>query len=924
MQSGPAPPMQPRIESPGCWRSRAAAGFLLLAAAAGGYVHKTDFSGIYVYEWEPGVIAMQIKLSTSPTLIDGGSQSDSVRAAMNLWNSYLAVVQFNSEVVAPTSSFVHGNGVSEIVITASLNGQSFPSNALAVTISGGEFDNITESDIAFNSAYSWNSYRGTLRAGVEDMRRVAIHELGHVLGLEHPDEASPPQSVDAIMNSRESHRDIMASDDISGAQALYGSPGFQPVNNNFANATAVTTFGGSASVKGSTIAATGEAGEPLHGAGNGGPSRSVWWRWTATSGGTVNVTTLGSNFDTTLGIYTGTSVGALTLIAANDDVDPGIVRTSTVTFTAVAGTTYSIAVDGWDGYYGQVTLNVTLDSGGSPAPVITSQPSSRTSTPGGSASFSVSAAGDPTGYQWSFNGTPIEGATSSTLTLASIDAGDAGIYRVTVTNGGGSITSTPAILTVLPNPVAGQTVVNGRDVAFSATGAGNIQWQVSTDNGTTWTDLANGATYSGVNTSTLLITGATSSLNGNQYRYTSTDNGGTATSNAATLTVAAIFFPFATGIAIDASGNLYVTDSSTNTVQKINSASQVTLVAGASGTSGSANGTGAAATFNQPGGVASAGDATLTIADTANGMIRRVTSGGVVTTFAGSATVRGNVDGVGTAATFSSPAGIALDPSGRLVVADSMNNTIRAITPGGAVSTLAGSASESGTADGTGGAARFNHPVGVAVDSAGNAYIADSTNNTIRKVTSSGVVTTFAGLAGIAGIQDGDGPGALFNGPQGVALDSAGNVYVADTGSSTIRKISPGGSVITLAGLPGVAGLKDSVRDDAWFNKPQALVVDGAGTVYVADTGNAAIRRVSADGTVTTLALTEGTSTGGGTSGGGNSGGGSTGGTGGGSIPTSGGGGGGGGGAPSVWFLPALFVVTAIRLARRRARDLPG
>ena len=131
---------------------------------------------------------------------------------------------------------------------------------------------------------------------------------------------------------------------------------------------------------------------------------------------------------------------------------------------------------------------------------------------------------------------------------------------------------------------------------------------------------------------------------------------------------------------------------------------------------------------------------------------------------------------------------MAVDSAGNVYVADSNNVTIRKITPGGVVSTLAGLAGQYGSADGTGSAARFNNPNGVAVDSAGNVYVADTCNYTIRKITPGGVVSTLAGLAGNRGSADGTGSAARFFSPQGVAVDSAGNVYVADTGNHTIRK----------------------------------------------------------------------------------------------------------------------------------------
>ena len=166
------------------------------------------------------------------------------------------------------------------------------------------------------------------------------------------------------------------------------------------------------------------------------------------------------------------------------------------------------------------------------------------------------------------------------------------------------------------------------------------------------------------------------------------------------------------------------------------------------------------------------------------------------------------------------------------------NCTIRQITPAGVVTTLAGSAGSFGSADGTGSTARFNAPSGVAVDSTGNVYVADTFNSTIRQITPAGVVTTLAGLAGNSGSADGTGSAARFNNPSGVAVDSTGNIYVADTYNSTIRQITPAGVVTTIGGLAGVEDGLDGLGSAARFSSPSGVAVDSAGDVYVADSGN--------------------------------------------------------------------------------------
>lgn len=276
--------------------------------------------------------------------------------------------------------------------------------------------------------------------------------------------------------------------------------------------------------------------------------------------------------------------------------------------------------------------------------------------------------------------------------------------------------------------------------------------------------------------------------------------------------------------------------------------------AGSAGAIGSADGTGSVARFNAPQGVAIGTDGIMYVADTGSNTIRKITTAAVVTTLAGSAGVFGSADGTGSAASFGLPQGVAVDNAGFIYVGDSANNTIRRITPAGVVTTFAGLAGSAGSADGTGSVARFSYPIGLATDTAGNIYVADNGNSTIRKITPGGVVSTLAGLAGSPGTSDGVGSGARFAFPSDVAVDSADNIYVADTGNITIRKIAAGAVVTTIAGSPGATGSTDGTGSAARFNGPRGLDADNAGNVYVADTGNSIIRKITSAGSVTTLA----------------------------------------------------------------------
>jgi len=341
--------------------------------------------------------------------------------------------------------------------------------------------------------------------------------------------------------------------------------------------------------------------------------------------------------------------------------------------------------------------------------------------------------------------------------------------------------------------------------------------------------------------------GVVTTLAGTAGMYGSTDGTG-----------AAARFEGPVGVAADRAGNVYVADEFDNTIRKITPAGAVTTFAGTAGMTGSTDGIGAAARFNGLGGVATDTSDNIYATDSGNNTIRKITPAGVVTTLAGTAGMTGSSDGVGAAARFWGPQGVATDSAGNVYVADLGNLTIRKITPEGVVTTLAGAAGVYGSNDGTGAAARFHEPRSVATDNAGNVYVADTGNDTIRKITPEGTVTTLAGTTGMQDSIDGMGAAARFNFPYGVATDNAGNVYVADTGNDTIRKITPARVVTTSAGMAGAAGSTDASGAAARFNHPTGAATDSTGNVYVADFGNVTIRKITPEGVVTTLAGTAG------------------------------------------------------------------
>lgn len=305
-------------------------------------------------------------------------------------------------------------------------------------------------------------------------------------------------------------------------------------------------------------------------------------------------------------------------------------------------------------------------------------------------------------------------------------------------------------------------------------------------------------------------------------------------------------------VTVDGEGNVYVADSFNYAIRKITPDGDVTTLAGRPGSFGSADGAGADARFGTPTGVTVDGAGFVFVADTSNQTIRKISPEGVVTTLAGSAGELGSVDGTGSAARFRSPAGIVADGSGNLFVADTFNQAIRKITPSGVVTTLAGSFLMVGSSDGTGAAARFRYPTGITVDHNGDLFVADEENFTVRKVTQGGAVSTVAGLAGSTGATDGQGGGARFELPAGMAA-AEGMLFVADKGNHTIRRIAPGNIVSTFGGLAGAEGTADGSGNAARFSGPAGMAVDKNGTVYVAQKTALGVRRITAQGQVTTL-----------------------------------------------------------------------
>ena len=432
------------------------------------------------------------------------------------------------------------------------------------------------------------------------------------------------------------------------------------------------------------------------------------------------------------------------------------------------------------------------------APTITLQPQPVAVTVGQPASFSVAASGtQPIGFQWQRNGTPIAGATSTTYAIAATTLADTGaIFRAVASNVAGSATSNTAtltvtavapVLTIAPQP-ASVGVAAGATATFTVGGTCSsgtlaIQWQRNTGAAGALANIA------GAIATTFSLTTALAD-NGAQFRAALDCSGQAATtSGVATLTVTA---PGAVTL-----GAL--------PINGLRAQAQLFIVAG----------------IDQ--------DAAGNFSFISSNQVKRLSADlGTITDVAGTALTAGSTDGAATPALFNGPTALTHDAAGVLYVADTGNHTIRRIAVDGTVSTLAGSAGMAGSADGTGSAARFSQPSGIALGPDGDLYVADRGNHRIRRVTTAGAVTVYAGS--VVGILEGPALAAQFSSPSDVAVAANGDVLVADSGNSRVRRILRAGNlaglVETLAGGSNAPGNPDGIGAAATL-RPVALVVRG-------------------------------------------------------------------------------------------------
>lgn len=315
------------------------------------------------------------------------------------------------------------------------------------------------------------------------------------------------------------------------------------------------------------------------------------------------------------------------------------------------------------------------------------------------------------------------------------------------------------------------------------------------------------------------------------------------------------------GIAVDGAGNIYVADRFGHRIRKITPAGIVSTLAG-SGNTGTADGNGTTAEFFEPWGLCADSVGNVYVADTRNNLIRKIDTNGNVTTIAGTGNF-GASNGPALASTFGNPTGIEIDESsGIIYVADHLTHIIRKIDPAGNVSTIAGTAFLTGTANGQGAAARFNRPYGLELDNNGDIIVADEWNHLIRRVTPTGFVTTIAGN-GTVGNQDGTGAGASFNYPWDVAVDANGDMFIADGFNNIIRRITPTGITTTYVGTAGASGANDGTGAAASFNGATGIAyLESTNELYIADAYNELVRKIiNLNIQSISLQLTVGTST---------------------------------------------------------------
>jgi hypothetical protein len=484
---------------------------LLLGVAA--FISRSAAYSLIGSKWTTSSVTMHLQLGAgSGVLLDGfPNWGASAEDALAIWNGHIVATKF-SPVRDSTAGRASGNRINNVFFSNDVNGQAWGSGVLAVTLIHSSGSTQVETDVIFNNRLSWNSYRGPVRPAstggtLHDFHRVALHEFGHALGLDHPDEDG--QSVSALMNSHVSSLDTLTSDDIAGGQNLYGSTGpvvAPPVITS--QPTSRTVFAGQATTF--TV-----------GAGGTSPFTYRWMKAGATIPGATNASY-------TIGSVTQDHGGAYAVVVSNVG---GSVTSATATLTVTVPTAPSTPPPP-----PPPSFPNTPPPPVATAPTILVAPASQSANAGSTASFYVIANGTaPFSYQWRKNSVVLPGATGSTFSLSNLQPSHTGSYSVTVSNLAGSITTSAATLTVHELPVivtspADQTVPIGERLRLSV---------VATGTSLTYAWRKDGAALPGAVGSSYEITAA-QPLHSGSYTAVVTGSGGSATSAVARVNVIAV------------------------------------------------------------------------------------------------------------------------------------------------------------------------------------------------------------------------------------------------------------------------------------------------------------------------------------------------------------------------------------------------
>lgn len=395
---------------------------LMLALVAGALAPRADAYSVTGSRWRSSTVTLQLQLGTSSTVLMDGFASWGAAAedAANLWNASIGATRFNV-VRDSTATRAQGNRINNVFFSGDIYGDAWGSGVLAVTLTSASGSSTVETDVLFNNRLNWNSYRGPLRSGIHDFHRVALHEFGHALGLDHPDENG--QAVTALMNSRVSALDTLAADDLAGAQSLYGAPVAAVA------APIITT---------QPVSRTATAGENVTFSVGVSSSAIVTYQWLK-----AGATLAGATTSTlSLAAVTASHAGSYTVRITNAG---GTVTSATATLTVNSPTVPTNPI---------VTPPVTTTTPITPPvtttpPTIVLAPAAQSIAAGERLTLSVSAAGPGLlTYQWSKDGVDLPGETNASLTLAAARPGDGGSYRVRIANAAGAITSDPTLVTV--------------------------------------------------------------------------------------------------------------------------------------------------------------------------------------------------------------------------------------------------------------------------------------------------------------------------------------------------------------------------------------------------------------------------------------------------------------------------------------------